>query len=208
MISETVNPNRKTGITVFIISIIMTVVLFFLGETYSWSEFLLSAEIISALIVIFSFLYVFIKIPGKAVSITRRRTGVAINYASLLILLVLFYIAGNNGLKTIPLVAGAVLAGAIIISFINVHMKTGLWKFVHTKIDKLDEREIQVTHESLRSAYSVFCVICLFLFLVGELIREYHTGLSGVSFMPIVGALIYLAHTLPASIIAWTEKEL
>jgi hypothetical protein len=207
MNTATPNKGKKSALGVFIVSIILTIVLFFLGRTYGWSHFLLAAEIISAMAMIISFLYAFIKINRQEISITRRRAGVIINYSSLLILLILFYLALGTTINIVIAAVGIVLAGLIIISFIIIFMKTGLWKFVHTKIDQLDEREIQVTHISLRRSYTIFGIISLSLFLVSELIKDYFSGISDISFMPIIGALIYLAHTLPASIIAWTEKE-
>ena len=100
-----------------------------------------------------------------------------------------------------------------LVSFIIIYVKTRLWRFVHTKVDKLDERELQLTHESLRYAYAIFSVICLSYILVSSLLAprlavNVLTPDDYPSFgLIMMWVLLYLAHILPASIIAWTEKE-
>lgn len=92
---------------------------------------------------------------------------------------------------------------AIIIfsaSFALTFIKTGLWRFIHKPLKKLDEREITLTSKSLRYAYGIFTVIVLVL-LLSFAITD--TPIDVV----IVASLILFAHILPASIIAWTEKE-
>ncbi len=137
-----------------------------------------------------------------------RRLGVLLNYGTLIIMLAIYIaLVGEN--INIPVMAIGITALVIfIISFINLHVRTKLWKFVHTKIDNLDEREIQVVFQSLRHSYSIFGIVCLSFFLVYELLREFLPGGIDLPLMPIIAALIYLAHTLPSSIIAWKEKEI
>ena len=90
-----------------------------------------------------------------------------------------------------------------LFSFITLYIKTKIWKLVHTKIEKLDEREIQLTHESLRYSYSIFTVVSLLVLLIFALtIKDYDSLL-----MIICIGLLYLAHTLPAAIIAWKQKD-
>jgi len=92
----------------------------------------------------------------------------------------------------------------IIITFIGVHFKTGLWRLVHTKVENLDEREIQVTHESLRYSYSILSVILL-LIIFAMALTSVEKDASG---MVLFASVIYLAHTLPSSIIAWRGDEM
>ncbi len=137
-----------------------------------------------------------------------RRLGVLLNYGTLIIMLAIYIaLVGEN--INIPVMAIGIAALAIfIISFINLHVRTKLWKFVHTKIENLDEREIQVVFQSLRHSYSIFPIVCLSFFLVYELLKEFLPGGIDLPLMPIIAAFIYLAHTLPSSIIAWKEKEI
>ena len=137
----------------------------------------------------------------------RRRIGVVVNYLSLFLVLVFFYVAERTNLSAPLIVAGVVALVALAISFIHTYVRTRLWKLVHRRVEDLDERQIQITHESLRYSYGIFSVICLAIILVSELIRQWAVTPDGLSLMPVLGALIYLAHTLPASILAWTEKE-
>ncbi len=142
------------------------------------------------------------------ISQSKRKMWVMINYVALVALLVLFYTAEQSGLTTPLVVGGATALLLIVISFVKVYAQTRLWRFVHTKAEKLDEREIMVTYESLRHSYGIFTVICLVIFLVAELIsREFGSGYEP-PMMPIIAALIYLAHILPASVIAWREREI
>jgi len=146
-------------------------------------------------------------ITAKSTRLSRR-LDVVLNYSTLIIMLIaLFSLTRQNII--IPIIAvGAIAALFFVISYINLFVKTKLWKFVHTKIENLDEREIQVIHRSLRYSYTIFAIVCLSFFMVYELQKELLSGGIELPLMPIIAALIYLAHTLPASIIAWTEKEI
>ena len=145
-------------------------------------------------------------ITAKSTRLSRR-LDVVLNYSTLIIMLTaLFSLTRQSNI--IPIIAvGAVAALFFVISFINLFVKTKLWKFVHTKIENLDERQIQVVYQSLRYAYTIFAIVCLSFFLIYELQKELLPGGLDLPLMPIIAALIYLAHTLPASIIAWKEKE-
>ena len=85
----------------------------------------------------------------QGLSRTSRRVGVIINYFSLVLFLILFYKLKNGSWNYLIGLGEAVALVIVIVSFIQTHVKTRLWKLTHAKIDRLDEREIQVTHESL-----------------------------------------------------------
>jgi hypothetical protein len=89
------------------------------------------------------------------------------------------------------------------VGFISLHVKTGLWKLVHADVGKLDEREVQVTLESLRRAYSIFTVISLAILLVLAVMTDHHDSMLILVFV----TLLYLAHTLPSAVIAWRQKR-
>ena len=138
---------------------------------------------------------------------SNRRIGVVINYGSLLMFLAFFYY-GKFGEWNIISTTGSGLSTIIFFaSLIIVYFKTGLWRLVHTKVEKLDERQLLVTYESLRYSYSIFSVLCLLIVISAEIISDYILIGVDVPLMPIFWVLFLLAHTLPASIIAWTEKE-
>ncbi len=129
-----------------------------------------------------------------------RRYEVIFNYAGLMMLIVFYNLLRNSGWNVL-LAAGLIFSLAVvIISFFTVHMNTGLWKLTHTKTQKLDEREIQVTHWALSLSYSLFTVLCLILFYVELIVLETSIGALEIA------CLIYFAHTLPSSVIAWKVK--
>ncbi|UCD63857.1 MAG: hypothetical protein JSW34_00065 [Candidatus Zixiibacteriota bacterium] len=141
------------------------------------------------------------------ISQSKRKMWVIVNYVSLVLLVAMFYTADKTNLAALPAILGLVALVVFVISFITVYARTGLWKFVHTKAEKLDEREMLVTYESLRHSYAAFAIVCLLVFLISELIVQEFSGGRKLALMPVIMALVYLAHVMPASVIAWTEKE-
>jgi hypothetical protein len=134
----------------------------------------------------------------------ERRAWVVINYASLALVLVFLFFGQKNGWSLAFIILLGLSVAAALLSFIVLHVSTGLWKYVHTRVENLDERQVIVTHESLRYSYSIFSILILGLMLL--------KGISGynndILEMPLFASLLYLAHTLPASVIAWREKEI
>lgn len=131
-----------------------------------------------------------------------------LNYLALVLVIVMFYRADRTDLAVPVAITGLVALILLVISFVVVYARTGLWRFVHTGVEKLDERQMLVTYESLRHSYAIFAVICLLIFFVAELITQEFSGGYEPSLMPVIAALIYLAHVLPASVVAWTEREI
>ncbi|UCG52835.1 MAG: hypothetical protein JSW58_04580 [Candidatus Latescibacterota bacterium] len=137
-------------------------------------------------------------------SIAKRRVGVVVNYASLTLFLLLYYIGFIGHWSAVLTIGVLIFLAVATVSFIFVHIKTGLWRLAHSSREKLDERQIQVTHEALRYSYSVFAVICLLIMLFNAV-----TGYRGHYLFDAVlpMSLLYFAHSLPSSVIAWTERE-
>ncbi|MCK4632646.1 MAG: hypothetical protein KAT79_05210 [candidate division Zixibacteria bacterium] len=139
----------------------------------------------------------------KLISRTSRRLAVVINYGAILLFLVCFYLSDSVGWN-VPIAASVVTAILVaLITFFSLHVRTKLWKLVHSKIDKLDERELQVTHEALRYAYGIFTVVSLLVLLAIALSTPQWDSLLILIF----ASLLYLAHTLPSSVIAWRKKD-
>ena len=136
------------------------------------------------------------------ISLLKRRWGVAINYTALFLAVTFFELIRYGILPAGWIGFGAIgiLLLVLIISFASIYVQTGLWSLIHKKTEKLDEREIQVVTQSIRVSYSIFAVavvLMIYLFVVFEL---------GSLDVIIAAMLLYLAHILPASILAWTEK--
>ena len=93
-----------------------------------------------------------------------------------------------------------VILAVFLISLNKAFIVTKFWKMVHTSSKNLDERELQLVLNALRSAYGIFAVICLVIIY----------AFAVADYQPIdvilAGGLLYLAHTLPAAIVGWNEK--
>jgi uncharacterized membrane protein len=133
-----------------------------------------------------------------------RRLLIAVNYLCVVLFLVLYAVGKYLGWSLPVAIALAAVVVILLVSFILAHIKTRLWRLAHTKAENLDERQIQVTHESLRYSYGIFTVISLAILLIIAVI----SGDDDSMLILIFASLLYLAHTLPSSIIAWTEREI
>lgn len=140
---------------------------------------------------------------SKALSKGERRTGVLLNYLGLIGTVGFFYAGYLTSWNGVMVALFGLSLVILLISFFRYFFFSGLWRFVHTGSGNLDERQIKVTRESLRLSYSAFTAISLIVFLW---ISLYHTG--DTNLLVIFAGLLYLAHILPATIIAWKEKEI
>lgn len=132
-------------------------------------------------------------------SLSKRRVWIIVNYLSVLSIVVLWeYCEIFN--CSIALKSSCIIPVIIlVISFIMVYWKTGFWQFVHKSINKLDERELQLTSSTLRYSYGIFTVFLLSILLLFSVFERPVSIIFVVSF-------IYIAHIIPASIIAWRER--
>ena len=131
-----------------------------------------------------------------------------VNYLCLVMMNVCYYFVWAY--KDMTHVVDVVGIGALVvvgITFIRLHRRTGLWQLTHAKADALDERQLQITHNALRRSYGWFAVICLVIMLAHAVVYRLVPGLDFALSVPLVVSLIYLAHTLPGSVLAWTEAE-
>lgn len=134
----------------------------------------------------------------------KRQLAVIINYGCIVLLLLFFYL-GYRFDWSLPIIAGLVFTALVgVVSFMILHLNTRLWRMVHSKADELDERQLMVTRESLRYSYGIFTVVSLVVLLLVAVLGGWRDSLL----MLIFASLLYLAHTLPASILAWREKEI
>lgn len=142
------------------------------------------------------------------ISRALRRWGVVLNYASLTVCLACLHLVKSTGFRPIPAGAGAAALAFLVLSFVRLHWKTGLWRLTHSGTDGLDERQNQVAHEALRISYSGFSVISLSVLLLLSLLREDFPLFDRVSLIGLTASLLYFAHTLPGSVLAWRETEI
>lgn len=137
----------------------------------------------------------------KQISKSARRFWVIINHISIILILAFFYNGRSVGWSNTFTAAIVIVLILLIISFIYAYGITNLWKLVHTASKKLDERQIQIVHKALQISYSIFVIFCL-LIIYGYAVVE-----KGPIDVILAILLLYWAHTLPAAILAWTEKE-
>ena len=139
---------------------------------------------------------------AKEISRTQRRVLVAVNFVSLAAIVFMVHVGRGRGWDVRLILAGIIpAAGVLTATFIGVFWRTGLWQLAHASFDRIDERQAQVMYESLRRSYTVFALLCVVVLFVNAVAERGHIPIL------IAGALLYLAHTLPAAAMAWNEKE-
>ncbi|MCD6588064.1 MAG: hypothetical protein J7K88_05900 [Candidatus Fermentibacteraceae bacterium] len=127
-----------------------------------------------------------------------------INLAALLVMNIAFYFVFRGRVAS-HLYDGAGIASLVVVAvtFIPLFRKSGIWKLTHAKADKLDERELALTHWALSESYGWFAVICLVIMLVFSFTGRMNICPQFTISMPLVASLIYLSHVLPGVMIAW-----
>ncbi len=127
------------------------------------------------------------------------RIWIVVNYISLLSLIPIYWylkISVENEGRFVILVLPVTV---LMISYYFAFVRTKLWKFTHTSISGLDEREVQVLYKSLRTSYTIFVI-----FTVAVLYFMSVTGLNQINVM-IASGLLYFAHILPSSVLGWKK---
>ncbi|NQT65452.1 MAG: hypothetical protein HQ554_04675 [FCB group bacterium] len=130
------------------------------------------------------------------------KSAVVINYVSLVLMLVIFYSVQWLDLNKIFIIIEIIPLIAIIISFNFAFNRSGLWKLVHRSQKKLDERELQIVHTAIKYSYTIFVIISLVLILLFAVAEGRPIDVL------LAASLIYLAHTLPATVIAFRGEEI
>jgi hypothetical protein len=130
----------------------------------------------------------------------QRRFWVVMNYTSLVIILSVFYCLHNTPASKLWLIAEILPLGILIYSHRKAYGKTNLWKLTHSPGSQLDERELQVVYQAVSVSYVAFVVVVLLLVYGFALVDR------GPVDILLAGALLYLAHILPASFLAWNQK--
>jgi len=132
---------------------------------------------------------------------SKRRIGIIINFICLISIVFIYELIKSGIIIQKYLLLEIAPAALLIITDIKLFWKTKLWKFTHKPYDKLDEREMQLSNQSLRFSYSFFTILSLALL--------YTYNLWGIKInLLLIGSLLYMAHTLPAYFLSWTEKPI
>ena len=138
----------------------------------------------------------------REMSKSDRRTSVILNYLSVAAIAIVVDMRDVLGWGAVPVLLVACVALALgLVTFMRVFWRTRLWKITHSGFKRLDERQIQVVYGAIRNSYWVFTIVCLAI-LYANAVAE-----KGNIPVLVAGSMLYLAHTLPAAVVAWTEKE-
>jgi hypothetical protein len=138
----------------------------------------------------------------REMSRPQRRANVIVNYLSVALLAFVVDMRGLLGWGSMPVLIVACAAVVLgLATFIRGFWRTRLWSMTHTGFKGLDERQVQIVYESLRVSYSLFAIVCLMILYANALVERGHIPIL------LAGAVLYLAHTLPAAVVAWTETD-
>ena len=126
--------------------------------------------------------------------------------------LVLFFLLGEYGSWNAILVLAVLLSLVVsALSFYMAIVMPGIWKLYRSKSPDLDEREMGVVLDAVRTSYTIFGVVSLILIFGTVLSVRYniltltHRGHFSLG-LTIVMFLDFLIAVLPPSIIAWKER--
>jgi hypothetical protein len=138
----------------------------------------------------------------RQISKTDRRMAVIVNYVCVAAIGFVVHMGNMMAWSLTVRLVGIVACLVVgLFTFIRVYWRTGLWKLAHASYQKLDERQVKVMYDSLSHSYGVFTIVCLVIVYLNAVIER------GPVPIVIAGSILYLAHTLPAAVVAWTEKE-
>jgi hypothetical protein len=132
---------------------------------------------------------------------TQRRMWITLNFLFLVAGLIAFYLGIHSDWPVVWIVTGTIALILFIVTCIQAFFRTLLWKMTHARVSLLDERQVEVVLNAIRYSYSIFVIVCL-LIVYGFAVF----ALKAIDVV-IAGSLLYLAHTLPAAIIGWTEND-
>jgi len=139
----------------------------------------------------------------RNISIQNRRLWILINSFALIILVIVAELFINTSLlEGWFWILFLIILIVLLVSFKMFYVDTGLWKHIHKKSKYLDEREAMVLTKAVRLSYTIFVVTVMLIIYAFAVIEK------GPIDVVIAGSLIYIAHILPAAIIAWSEKEI
>ena len=142
---------------------------------------------------------------------SSRRVGVAVNYLSLVLATAIAGWGDEHGWNW--KLGGPFIAMMVIlaVTFIQTQVRTGLFTFIHRKVERLDERERELSYEALRHGYGIFAILALILLLLLMIASDssfsrWFTWIHSMG-RPVFLAMFYAAHTLPAAVLAWNHDR-
>lgn len=129
-----------------------------------------------------------------------RRVWIIVNYISIALIVFFFYFSRSLEKPIVFFIGGGLAIIIAGLTFYKTFVRTQLWKIVHSAKNSLDERQMQVVLNALRYSYSIFVIVTLLLIYGFALADKEPINVL------VAACIIYLAHTLPAAVVGWTEK--
>ena len=101
----------------------------------------------------------------------------------------------------------------LIYSTFIIYFKTGVWRFVHSNSEDMDERELALARIALQKAYTVFSVTILVFITALAIALSFNLSAKLISqkssaLIFIAVGFIYFAHSLPAAFVVLREQYL
>lgn len=136
----------------------------------------------------------------KPKKLSLRRTGVILHDLSIGYILVLNLLP--ELIKSSPyfLFSELFALSIVIWGFLVIYLKTGIWRYTHLAIKRLSEDEKREMNSVIRKAYTIISIVIVLLLFTLAVFELKITAVVAV-------ALLYLAHILPASIVAWNRIQ-
>ena len=132
----------------------------------------------------------------------QNRFWMVLNYLSLIVGMLLYYAVKIYNLPGYLIYYEIGFMAIFLFSLFKAFVKTKYWRIVHTSSKKLDEREMQVVLNAMKYAYGIFTIVCLVVIYSFAIAENQPIDIL------LAGALLYFAHTLPAAIVGWNERNI
>ena len=143
---------------------------------------------------------------------SKRRTLIVMNYIALVLCILCFVWATNTHGNVLAIILAALTFAGLIGTAFYLYYKTGYMFLANARNRQLlDERQSKERMQAVATSYAIYGVysiiaLAFFTWFLNE------NGRTRIPVLDIDQAIftlaIYLVNILPASIIAWTERDL
>jgi glucan phosphoethanolaminetransferase (alkaline phosphatase superfamily) len=138
----------------------------------------------------------------QATSQKTRKNWIVTHYSFVILILASYYLSKQLQQPLLFFIIGSLAFILAATTFYFSFGKTGLWNMVHSKNHRLDERQTLVVLNAMKYSYSIFSIGIIAIMYIFSLF------FSGQISPLLIASLLYLAHTLPAAYLGWTEQYL
>lgn len=138
---------------------------------------------------------------NRKMTVSQKRLWIVINYSSIVLMLVMFYSPDIMSKNKLLLFLFLIPVASLSISFKTVFWNTGLWKISHDVKTPSEIDHLKRFYIVTRISYIVFTLLIITLLFVFSITGKKVDALLSA-------CLLYFAHILPASIMAWGNRRL